>query len=70
MRASVYAAFEPRVVDALCEALSGVLTTLEVSVEARSDVSDRAAIKIVELATAGVSDPEMLKAETLRWLRH
>jgi len=69
MRASVYAAFEPSVVDALCEALRGVLMTLGVSNE-RSDVSDRAAIKIVELAKAGVHDPEKLKAETLRWLRH
>jgi hypothetical protein len=69
MRASVYAIFEPRVVDALCEALAGVLTALGGSDEA-NDVSDRAATKIVELAKAGVRDPEKLKAETLKWLRH
>jgi len=69
MRTSVYGHFEPRVVDALCEALGGVLKTLGVSDEA-SDVSDRAATKIVELAKAGMRDPEKLKAETLKWLRH
>jgi len=68
MRASVYEVFEPRVVDALCEALAGVLTTLGVSNE--DDVIDRAATKIVELAKAGVRDPEKLKAETLKWLGH
>jgi hypothetical protein len=56
-------------VDALCEALAGVLTALGGSDEA-NDVSDRAATKIVELAKAGVRDPEKLKAETLKWLRH
>jgi hypothetical protein len=68
MRALVYAAFEPCVVDVLCEVLASVLAALGVGDE--DDVSDRAARKIVELAEAGVRDPEKLKAETLRWLRH
>jgi len=70
MRASVYAAFEPCVVDVLCEALAGVLAALGVGDDDADDVSDRAARKLVELAEAGVRDPEKLKAEALRWLRH
>jgi len=66
MRASEF--YEPRDLDALCEALAGVLATLGVSDE--DDVCVRAATRIVELANAGVRDPEKLKAETLRWLRH
>ena len=64
-----HSAFDPEHVQSMSKALADTLTTLGL-VGKSDDLTVIIAKKIIELAKAGERDPERLKTETLRSLRH
>ena len=64
-----HSAFDPEHIQSMSKALADALTTLGLAGKS-DDLTIIVAKKIIELAKAGERDPERLKTETLRSLRH